>query len=95
MAEDSGNPKKSSQIQVKIKIPLNKSPSLPNSHQFEVAENVRIGTIIGSIEAEDDGIETGSDFGNNLEYHLTSETGKVTVMVLSEFGGFLSVVKAV
>ncbi|XP_036365784.1 protocadherin Fat 4-like isoform X1 [Octopus sinensis] len=79
LAEDSGNPKKSSQVQVKIKVPLNKPPSLPKRHQFEVAENVRIGTIIGSIEAEDEEIETGSDFGNNLEYRLTSETGPFVI----------------
>ncbi|CAI9734033.1 protocadherin Fat 4-like [Octopus vulgaris] len=79
LAEDSGNPKKSSQVQVKIKVPLNKPPSLPKRHQFEVAENVRIGTIIGSIEAEDEEIETGSDFGNNFEYRLTSETGPFVI----------------
>uniref|UniRef100_A0A0L8GR92 Cadherin domain-containing protein n=1 Tax=Octopus bimaculoides TaxID=37653 RepID=A0A0L8GR92_OCTBM len=79
LAEDSGNPKKSSQIQVKIKVPFNKPPSLPKRHQFEVAENERIGTIIGSIKAEDEEIATGSDSANSLEYHLTSETGPFVI----------------
>ncbi|GAB1604982.1 protocadherin Fat 4-like, partial [Argonauta hians] len=73
LAEDSGNPKQSSQTQIRIKIPLNKPPILSRNHQFEVEENVKIGSSIGFIEVEED--KTGSDPNSTLEFRLDKEAG--------------------
>lgn len=82
MVEDSGVPKQTAETLVRIQIPINTPPTLPDKFLFDVREDVTINTSLGLIGAMDPDVLENRDY---LEYALNNEAGNGTEFCLFRF----------
>ena len=68
---DNGFPRLSSETTVKIMVPENHPPTVPEFTSFEVFENKMRGTIVGKIEATD--IDISENSTQQLTYKIIEE----------------------
>ncbi|XP_041350813.1 protocadherin Fat 4-like [Gigantopelta aegis] len=84
-----GTPLQSNKTLVKIRVPLNRPPTLDSIYTYDLLENVTIGTVVGTINSSDPNTEPGqvdklhytigfNETGEKMPFTIDPDTGQIT-----------------